>query len=635
MKFVTVDLWLRVHQSYSSVVNENMDKKSLKDLLSSNINKEEQSSSSDEDEDLLFDELNAQTGESSVDFDKFCIECTDMPIELLCEPCDEKFCKVCWEVVHRSGKRKDHKTVDLKSEGDPSQLNGKVRESVSKQSVSNGESHQESTELTLDDSDIDSSTSSSGSETLASLRSSITYIPLRLTHEERRLLRLLEAALNVSEYTDKIDIISYKSKSKRIIAEIKEICSILAGLVVAQDFKIGQKFVEDKNFSDNAEWYKNIFEIGRRYKVMNPEKMRDSFGKLCFMIMDSRYPEVKDQLEFDLYKPMKTIELFLLERDPQLLEKLFSNDLVLTATAEIVASEGKSRFQLNKEKKMKDMAIERLANKYHSVKLTKEEIRQLLYSIGDFHSYINFNRSPINRILHYLESNFLPQQELSQYSLGIHIGKGGARLSHNHETQYYFCHQSLTMWSIIQRDFIKLWKIADEDLLSKVNYKLADTGQGLQRIKAAPQTQRWMYKIILEVQRKTPVSFIGSLAVHIADTAVPLALNFLDKYIQVPRILIPVDRCLSMIDEIAKDPFMRSSIENEFGGCSELKLVILADFFRHAFNGSGGQDYFNAGSCIDGRLTSAWNWANLISKKSYYKYFLLSGFVGFNGSDGW
>lgn len=616
------------------------DKKSLKDLLSNEVNDDAINEDLDQETDDICCDFNEGTDGNDESKDGFCIECTDMPIEILCQECDEKFCKVCWDVIHRSGKRKIHKVVDLQPKVAPPK-NGKVHGNNGSVTA-DGESDLDVEDADADaddDADADSGVpeaDKSNSSLLASLRSSISFIPMRLTHEERRLLRLLEAALNVSEYTDKIDIISYKSKSKRILAELKEICSILAGLVVAQDFKIGQKFVEDKNFSDNAEWYKNIFEIGRRYKVMNPEKLRDSFGKLCFMIMDSRYPEVKEQLEFDLYKPMKTIESFLLERDPLLLEKLFTNDLIIIATSEIIAHQGKSRMALNREKKSKDLAIEKLANKFHSSKISKEEIRQLLYSIGDFHSYINFNRSPIKRILGHLEANFSPESPLeSSHSLGIKIGREGARLSHNHETQYYFCHQSLTMWSIIQRDFIKLWKVADEDLLAKTNYKLMDTGQGLQRVKAAPQTQRWMYKIILEVQRKTPVSFIGSLAVHIADTAVPLALNFLDKYIQVPRILIPVDRCIIMIESIVQDPFMKSSVENEFGSVENLKVAILTDFFRHAFNGSGGQDYFNAGSCIDGRLTSAWNWANLISKKNYYKYFLLSGFVGFNGTDGW
>ena len=41
--------------------------------------------------------------------------------------------------------------------------------------------------------------------------------------------------------------------------------------------------------------------------------------------------------------------------------------------------------------------------------------------------------------------------------------------------------------------------------------------------------------------------------------------------------------------------------------------------------------FFDAGSCIDGRLTSAWNWCSKLEKKSYYPIFMLSGFQGFDG----
>lgn len=81
------------------------------------------------------------------------------------------------------------------------------------------------------------------------------YIPLRLTMEERRLLRLLEAALSVSEYTDKVDIASWRSKSARIHAQIKDICAILSGLVVAQNYKRGQQLIVDRNFQDNAQFF--------------------------------------------------------------------------------------------------------------------------------------------------------------------------------------------------------------------------------------------------------------------------------------------------------------------------------------------------------------------------------------------
>ena len=84
------------------------------------------------------------------------------------------------------------------------------------------------------------------------------WIPLRLNLEERKLLRLLEAALNVSEYTDKVDVLTYRSKTQRIHAQLKDICAILSGLLVASDYRKGQKLLVDRNFRDNE----GFFQVG-------------------------------------------------------------------------------------------------------------------------------------------------------------------------------------------------------------------------------------------------------------------------------------------------------------------------------------------------------------------------------------
>lgn len=111
----------------------------------------------------------------------------------------------------------------------------------------------------------------------------------------------------------------------------------------------------------------------------------------------------------------------------------------------------------------------------------------------------------------------------------------------------------------------------------------------------------------------------------------PNALMFIDKYTQVPRIVTPIMRTIDLIDSLEQDPGLKDYIDTVFGGKDKLKKDILRDFFRHAFDGSGADNFFDAGSCIDGRLTSAWNWCENLPKKSFYPIFKLTGFTGFDG----
>lgn len=72
-------------------------------------------------------------------------------------------------------------------------------------------------------------------------------------------------------------------------------------------------------------------------------------------------------------------------------------------------------------------------------------------------------------------------------------------------------------------------------------------------------------------------------------------------------------------------------MDTTFGGVAALRVAILADFFRCAFDGSGADNFFDAGSCIDGRLTSAWNWCSQLPEKPFYIVFKLAGFTSFDG----
>ena len=106
-----------------------------------------------------------------------------------------------------------------------------------------------------------------------------------------------------------------------------------------------------------------------------------------------------------------------------------------------------------------------------------------------------------------------------------------------------------------------------------------------------------------------------------------------DKYSQIYRILLPICNTLSELPTLYKSPALRAYIDAEYGSLDALYLDILGDFFRHAFDGSGADNFYDAGSCIDGRLTSAWNWCSSLEKKHYFHVFLLAGTLSRSSSD--
>lgn len=603
-----------------------MENRTLAQLLDSNDISENDIEDGVVDKDI-YDDVTA----ANLSAEDLCVDCERMPKELSCKDCNENFCRVCYQFAHRGGRRKKHEfleLVKLESGEEPSDNEGKHDDGNGKDTaLAEAEEAEEGGRNSV----MGDGISEAHLKILHKIKKNIRFIPMRLTYDERQLLKLLEAALSVSDYTDKIDIISYTSKTKRIINQLKEICSILAGLVVSSNMKVGQKLIENKNFVDNADWYKTIFEIGRRYKIMNPEKMRDTYGKLCYIIMDSRISQVKEHMEFDLYKPILTIEKYLIENSNDESNQLFNDILLLDATADI-KPENKSRNMISRLIKQKERAIEALSSKYQSKNgLNKDQIKTILYSIGDFNSYTNKNRSPVINMLTKLDSYFKDSNNDPKYSLGIRYGLKGSRLTHDHEKQYLYVKQALSLWNYVMRDLIELWFISDQDLFdSKNNYRLSDTGQGFQRIKACPKLYKKMYSILSECQSNFDY-WVGIPVIHLGDDAVPNALFFLDKYIQIPTILIPIDKCIESINTLSRDPFIKKMFEDQFGSIDNLQKDILCDYFKHGFDGSGADNYYFAGSCVDASSTSSCEFCNNISKKPYYKVFLLSGFTNFNG----
>ena len=492
-------------------------------------------------------------------------------------------------------------------------------------------------------------------------------IPLRLAYEERKHLRLVKAVMKGNSYTQKVDGKKHKSKARCTQAKMKAVQAVIVGMITALNCEAGQQLIAERDFARFRKAIQALFEIGRRYKIMNPDRMRGEYGKMMYMLQDTVQEDVLESLGFSCVVPVKTV-YDILEAGDGL--AVLQDPYVCTATAEIlpVNEDGtaRSRAQIQREIKLKENAKKYLSRHYSNSALDSDTIELCLNSICDNNNFLNANRAPIDRMLAHLHDYFHPDkfaQNLGDERRSLAIGGGrtfsggsassgatdgvgiaegadetssGTRLSHSHEKQFMYVYQSLTLWREIVQDLFRLWWLAESDLLdSEVKYEMRDTGQGEQRVQPCNRISKAMHGILYAVQQKSNQNqhgWVGSSVIHLGDSNVPNALLFIDKYNQVSRILNPIDQCLRHVDIFyKKDKGLRKYIDATWGNAAGAKMAILRDFFRFGFDGSGADNFFEAGSCIDGRLTSAWNWCQALPDKPFYPLFKLSGFLGFDG----
>ena len=139
-----------------------------------------------------------------------------------------------------------------------------------------------------------------------------------------------------------------------------------------------------------------------------------------------------------------------------------------------------------------------------------------------------------------------------------------------------------------------MWYLADLDLLdtSTHPYTLTDTGQGHQRVQPSPRLAKAMRAIVGRVQGK---DWVGSGVVHLGDRVVANGLVFIDKYTQISRILTPILITLRYVEtQYETSRSFCAYVNDTYGSATRLRKMILRDFFKSAFDGSGADNFYDA-----------------------------------------
>ncbi|KAL7713774.1 hypothetical protein QTN25_008654 [Entamoeba marina] len=461
--------------------------------------------------------------------------------------------------------------------------------------------------------------------------STVKSQPMRLTAKERILLEVLEAALDVSEYTDNVDVsrtdvgmyyfgrsqfysscdvsVSKRHKREVIKNEHQELKQIMIGLLLSYSYREGIQVINNEQRLEA--FLQDTFEVGRRFKIGNPHMMRTTYQKMMHVLQDAILynPEfIGEQFsQTKTFKDIVTIGVFVKQHH---IEQLLDDELFKYAVLPVDDSSDASV--------KRDLARKSLFEKYG------EEAERVILSAADGFASSAANCGVIHSMLRELFTHYT--QSSATTDLSISWGQRGSRLSHRHDEQFTFVSQSLALWWNVMEAMPKLWKETDDDFLSGTSYALVNTGQGLQRMQSAPGVSGEMHRI-LSMTKQTVCrenSWKGLSVVHMGDQDVPNCLFFIDKYSQVPWIVSPIIKTALTIGNTHDTKLLHFFDKHSQ---QQWKLAVLRDFFRHGFDGSGS----DGGSCIDGRLTSAWNWCSMIEKYVFYPLFLVTDFEGFEG----
>lgn len=214
--------------------------------------------------------------------------------------------------------------------------------------------------------------------------------------------------------------------------------------------------------------------------------MRETYGKLIYLLMDAQNPDTQQLLGFSAIIPIVTVHSTL-EKHGAL--DVLSDPRMVTATREIPsppAPTSKQRAEVQRLIKEKERAVEGIVKEYarggpvtgralrsakrqerslseppeedekdNTEPISPDMLRQCIYSISDNSAFLRVNRDPCEIMIGYLKKYFHPTKfsksggsgGVDEWpSLAIRNGREGARLSHDHSKQYAYVLQSLTLW---------------------------------------------------------------------------------------------------------------------------------------------------------------------------------------------